>query len=172
MSGALRVRDALPSDMAAVQRIYEPEVLSGFATFELEPPSVAEMTRRRDAIAAAGLPYLVADRDGLVLGYAYAGEYRARPAYRHTVEDSVYVAADAQGQGVGRALLAELIARCERGPWRQMVAVIGDSANIGSVALHSRLGFRDVGTLEAVGFKLGRWLDTVLMQRSLGGGAA
>ena len=171
MSGPLRVRDALDSDMAAVQRIYEPETLAGFATFELEPPSVDEMARRRDAIIAAGRPYLVAERDGRVLGYAYAAEYRARPAYRHTVEDSVYVSAEAQGQGVGSALLAELIARCETGPWRQMVAVIGDSANAGSIALHRRLGFRHVGVLEAVGFKLGRWVDTVLMQRPLGGRA-
>ncbi|MFL1876190.1 N-acetyltransferase family protein [Hansschlegelia beijingensis] len=171
MSGPFRVRDALDSDMAAVQRIYEPEVVAGLATFELEPPSVEEMARRRDAIIGAGRPYLVAERDGRVLGYAYAAEYRARPAYRHTVEDSVYVSAEAQGQGVGSALLAELIARCEAGPWRQMVAVIGDSANAGSIALHRRLGFRQVGVLEAVGFKLGRWVDTVLMQRPLGGRA-
>jgi phosphinothricin acetyltransferase len=105
-----------------------------------------------------------------VLGYAYAGGYRARPAYRHTIEDSVYVAGNAVGQGVGRALLGELIARCEKGPWRQMIAVIGDSANVGSIALHASLGFRAAGTLQSVGFKLGRWTDSVLMQRPLGVG--
>lgn len=157
--------------MAAVQRIYEPEVLTGFASFEEEAPDVAEMARRREGVLAMGLPYIVAERGGAILGYAYAGAYRARPAYRWTVEDSVYVAREAQGQGVGSALLRELIARCEAGPWRQMIAVIGDSRNLGSVALHARLGFRPAGTLENSGFKLGRWLDSVMMQRPLGAGA-
>lgn len=167
----LLIRDARPADVAAIQRIYAPQVERGFASFELEAPSVEEMTRRHAALVGAGLPYLVAERAGEVLGYAYAGSYRARPAYRWTIEDSVYVADDAMGQGVGRALLAGLIARCEAGPWRQMVAVIGDSANRRSIALHERLGFRHVGVLENVGFKLGRWLDTIYMQRPLGNGA-
>ncbi|TBN55321.1 N-acetyltransferase family protein [Hansschlegelia quercus] len=158
--------------MAAAQRIYAPEVRSGYASFEEIPPDVAEMARRRIGVLALGLPYLVAERDGAILGYAYAGSYRARPAYRWTVEDSVYVSPDAQGQGVGSGLLGELIARCEAGPWRQMIAVIGDSRNAGSIALHARLGFRPVGAFENVGFKLGRWLDSVLMQRPLREGAA
>ncbi|MGA0530547.1 GNAT family N-acetyltransferase [Hansschlegelia sp. KR7-227] len=167
----IRVRDADDADMAAVTAIYEPQVRAGFASFEMTPPTVEEMRGRLASVRALGLPYLVAERQGVILGYAYAGPYRARPAYRDTIENSVYVAAEAQGQGVGRALLAELIARCERGPWRQMIAVIGDSANSGSIALHASLGFRHVGTFEAVGFKLGRWLDTVMMQRALGPGA-
>jgi phosphinothricin acetyltransferase len=166
------IRDATEADMAAAQRIYEPEVRSGYASFEEIPPDVTEMARRWREVLGLGLPYLVAERDGVILGYAYAGSYRARPAYRWTVEDSVYVSADSQGAGLGSALLAELIARCEAGPWRQMIAVIGDSRNAGSIALHARLGFRPVGTFENVGFKLGRWLDSVLMQRPLGEGAA
>lgn len=121
---------------------------------------------------ALGLPYLVAELDTRVVGYCYATTYRSRPAYRNTIEDSVYVADGMQGRGIGMALLAALIARCETGPWRQMVAVIGDSGNAGSIALHERLGFRRMGTLEAVGFKLGRWVDTVLMQRALGAGSS
>jgi phosphinothricin acetyltransferase len=129
------------------------------------------MTMRWVDVHRLGLPYLVAELRGEVVGYAYAAAYRPRPAYRHTIEDSVYVASKHHRAGIGRALLAELIARCEVGPWRQMIAVIGDSANTGSIALHHRFGFRHVGTLENVGFKHGRWLDSVLMQRSLGQGA-
>lgn len=165
------VRDAEEADMPSVLEIYAPEVLTGWATFEETPPLVAEMRRRRAEVLSAGLPYLVAERDGRVAGYAYATSYRTRPAYRYTVEDSVYVAPWARGQEVGRALLAALVAGCEAGPWRQMVAVIGDSRNAGSVALHASLGFRQAGTFEAVGFKLGRWVDTVLMQRALGAGS-
>ncbi|MDE3080121.1 MAG: N-acetyltransferase [Paracoccaceae bacterium] len=168
--GAVRVRDAQPSDMAAVQAIYAHHVLHGIATFEEISPSVEEMQSRRAAVLAAGLPYLVAEIGGQVLGYAYATAYRPRPAYRHTVEDSVYVAEGQGGRGIGAALLTALIARCEAGRWRQMVAVIGNSGNAGSIALHRRLGFREVGTLTSVGFKLGRWVDTVLMQRALGPG--
>ncbi len=167
---SLLIRDAADDDVAAIQRIYEPEVLSGLASFEEVPPTVEEIAARRAGVLALGLPYLVAEREGVVLGYAYAGTYRTRPAYRWTVENSVYVARSAQGQGVGRALLAELIARCEAGPWRQMIAVIGDSANAGSIALHRSLGFRDAGVLRSVGYKLGRWVDTALMQRPLGSG--
>lgn len=166
------VRDARPDDMAAVQAIYAHHVLNGLATFEETPPSVEEMLARREAVLAAGLPYLAAERAGRIVGYSYATGYRPRPAYRHTIEDSVYVAHGLDGQGVGTRLLGGLIARCEAGPWRQMLAVIGDSDNKGSVALHRRLGFTPIGTLQSVGFKLGRWVDTVLMQRMLGDGAA
>jgi phosphinothricin acetyltransferase len=130
------------------------------------------MLARRASVLDLGLPYLAAEAAGQVVGYSYATGYRPRPAYRHTIEDSVYVAERMQGRGIGRALLSALIARCETGPWRQMVAVIGDSGNAGSIALHRQQGFRLVGTFEAVGFKLGRWVDTVLMQRALGPGGA
>ena len=171
-AAAIVVRDARPADFADVQRIYAPHVLHGLATFEEEVPSAAELQARRAAVMQAGLPYLVAEAEGEVLGYAYATAYRPRPAYRHTVEDSVYVREGLAGRGIGRALLTALILRCEAGPWRQMIAVIGNSGNDGSIGLHRALGFRPVGTLRAVGFKLGRWVDTVLMQRELGVGAA
>lgn len=167
---AMTLRAAVALDIPAVAAIYTDHVLHGTASFEIEPPSVEDMHRRHAAVLAAGLPYLVAERAGEVLGYAYATPYRPRPAYRHTIENSVYVRADRAGQGIGRALLSELIALVERGDWRQMVAVIGDSENRASIALHERLGFRRVGVFESVGFKHGRWLDTVLMQRSLGQG--
>jgi phosphinothricin acetyltransferase len=165
------IRDATEHDIAAIQQIYGHHVLTGSASFEEVPPAEAEMAARRDSVLRLGLPYLVADDGGTVLGHAYATAYRPRPAYRHTIEDSVYVTTGQHGRGIGRALLAALIARCEAGPWRQMIAVIGDSANTSSVALHQRLGFHHVGTLSNVGFKHGRWLDTVLMQRVLGPGA-
>ena len=165
------VRDAGEADMAAVQGIYAHHVLRGLATFEEEPPSTEELVGRRAAVRALGLPYLVAEIDGRVVGYSYATHYRARPAYRFSIEDSVYVADGLGGRGIGLALLGELIARCEAGPWRQMIAIIGDSGNAGSIALHRRLGFQMVGTLTGAGFKLGRWVDTVLMQRALGPGA-
>ena len=168
----LLVRDSEPRDLAAIHGIYAYEVLHGLATFEEIPPSVADLSERRQAVLDLGLPYLVAERDGAILGYAYAGLYRARPAYRNTIEDSVYVSETARGQRVGRALLAKLVTRCETGGRRQMIAVIGNSANRGSVELHRSLGFEEVGTLKAVGFKLGQWVDTVYMQRSLGAGAA
>lgn len=157
--------------MPPIQAIYAHHVLHGLATFEEVPPPVAEMAARRASVMQAGLPYLAATIDGAVVGYAYATAYRPRPAYRHTIEDSVYVAHGLGGLGIGGALLAALIARCESGPWRQMLAVIGNSGNAGSIALHRRLGFQPIGTLSAVGFKLGRWVDTVLMQRALGDGA-
>jgi phosphinothricin acetyltransferase len=164
------VRDAEPTDMPAIQAIYAHHVLYGLATFEEVPPPVAEMAVRRAAVLEAGLPYLSAVIDGQVVGYAYATMYRPRPAYRHTIEDSIYVAHDRGGCGIGSTLLQTLIARCELGAWRQMLAVIGNSGNAGSIALHRRLGFQPTGTLHAVGFKLGRWVDTVLMQRALGDG--
>lgn len=167
---AVTVRSAAEADMAAVQAIYAEAVLHGLASFEEVPPTLDDMLARRAGILALGLPWLAAELDGRVVGYAYATPHRARPAYRYTLEDSVYVADGMRGRGIGRALLAALIEACEAGPWRQMVAVIGDSANKGSIALHERVGFRMVGTLEAVGFKFGRWVDTVLMQRPLGEG--
>jgi L-amino acid N-acyltransferase YncA len=167
---AVMVRDATEQDMAAIQAIYAQEVLHGFASFEEVPPSIDAMLGRRASVLDLGLPYLAAEAAGRVVGYSYATGYRPRPAYRHTIEDSVYVADGMQGRGIGRALLSALIARCEGGPWRQMVAVIGNSGNAGSIALHRQQGFRLVGTFEAVGFKLGRWVDTVLMQRALGPG--
>lgn len=166
----LLIRDARDDDMAAVQAIYAHHVLHGLASFEEVPPGVAEMAARRAHVHALGLPYLVAERGVALLGYAYATSYRPRPAYRFTVEDSVYVAAGHGGEGIGTALLGALIARCEEGPWRQMLAVIGDSGNAASLALHSRLGFRAAGTFHSVGFKFGRWVDSVLMQRPLGTG--
>jgi phosphinothricin acetyltransferase len=166
----LNVREATEADLVAVGRIYAPHVLHGLATFEELPPSSEELLARWRTATSLALPYLVAERDGEVVGYGYAARYRLRPAYRYTVEDSVYVAAGSSGQGIGTALLRALIARCEAGPWRQMIAVIGDSDNVASIALHRRMGFREVGTLAAVGFKFGRWVDSVLMQRSLGAG--
>jgi L-amino acid N-acyltransferase YncA len=164
------VRDANETDLSAVTSIYAKHVLHGLASFEEVPPPLDEMTSRRARVLELGLPYLVAELDGRIVGYSYATSYRARPAYRYTVEDSVYVADGLHGRGIGTALLAELIARCERGPWRQMLAVIGDSGNAGSIALHRRMGFTPAGNLASVGFKLGRWVDSVFMQRALGPG--
>jgi len=164
----LQVRDAADADVPAIQRLYAHHVLHGSASFETTAPGVDEMKARRAQVLAAQLPYLVAEADGAVVGFCYATPYRPRPAYRHTVENSVYVAHDRAGQGIGSALLDLLIRRCEAGPWRQMLAVIGDSGNAGSIALHRRMGFQHAGTLVSVGFKFGRWLDTLLMQRPLG----
>lgn len=166
------VRPSAEADLAAIRRIYAHHVLHGLGSFEEEPPDLAEMTGRRAGIVARGLPYLVAEADGAVLGYAYAAPYRARIAYRFTVEDSVYVAPEATGRGLGRLLLAALVGDCEAWGARQMVAVVGDSGNLGSIRLHARAGFREAGTLRAVGLKFGRWVDTVLMQRPLGPGEA
>ncbi len=166
----LEIRDAQGDDLSAIAGIYAHHVLTGVASFEEEPPSIDELAKRRANVLALGLPYLAAIRDGRVVGYCYATAYRPRPAYRHTIEDSVYVAAGLGGQGIGSALLAALIARCEAGPWRQMIAVIGDSANAGSIGLHSRLGFRRAGIFQSAGYKFGRWVDSVLMQRPLGEG--
>ena len=164
------IRRSQPDDLAAICAIYAHHVRYGLATFEEKPPDVAELARRRAELLARGLPHLVAELDGAVAGYAYAGPYRPRPAYRHTVEDSVYLAPEHIGRGVGRALLTQLIDACTAAGYRQMIAVIGDSANAPSIGLHAALGFREVGLLRAVGFKLGRWVDTVLMQRALGPG--
>jgi len=168
---AIPIRTAEARDLAAITRIYEHAVRHGTASFELEPPSEREMGRRYEALRSGGYPYLVAQLEREIMGYAYAAPYRARPAYRGTVEDSIYVAPAAQRRGIGRALLERLIAEAELSGFRQMIAVIGDSANAGSVELHRAAGFRLVGTFNNVGFKFGRWLDTVLMQRPLGSGA-
>jgi len=167
---SILVRDAQEDDMTSIAAIYAHHVLHGLASFEETPPGLDEMLARRQQVRDRGLPYLAAEQGGLILGYSYASSYRPRPAYRHTIEDSVYVAPGHAGQGIGSALLGALIARCEAGPWRQMLAVIGDSGNAGSIGLHRRFGFEPVGTLRSAGFKLGRWVDTVLMQRSLGAG--
>jgi phosphinothricin acetyltransferase len=169
-TGGLVVRDAAEADMGAVARIYAYYVERALATFEEVPPTSEEMLARRAKALAVGAPYLVAEIDGEVVGYCYAAPYHARAAYRHTLEDSVYVAPGLGGRGVGGALLAELIARCEAGPWRLIVAIIGDSGNSASIALHRRYGFEPIGTLRSVGFKLGRWVDTPIMQRVLGPG--
>jgi L-amino acid N-acyltransferase YncA len=166
-----RIRAATEADLVAIQTIYTPAVLGGTASFELEPPDIAELTRRRAALVSEGFPYLVAEIDGAIAGYAYAGPYRPRPAYRHVVENSIYIAPDRQGQGVGRALLEALIVACEALGKRQMIAVIGDSLSANSINLHRALGFTHAGTVENVGYKHGRWLDQVIYQRALGSGA-
>jgi L-amino acid N-acyltransferase YncA len=166
------IRPVRPVDIVAITRIYAHAVRHGTASFELDPPDINEMTRRLDALIAGDFPYLVAEATGEILGYAYAGPYRARPAYRFTVEDSVYIAPEAQRRGLGRLLLERLIVESETRDYRQMIAIIGDSAQHASIALHKTLGFRMIGTFEAVGWKFGRWLDSVLMQRPLGQGTA
>ncbi len=164
------VDEAQDEDMPAIAAIYAHHVATGLASFEEAPPSLEEMGRRRADILRLKLPYFAARLDNSVAGYAYVSPYRARSAYRFSIENSVYVANGMARRGIGGALLAALIAHCEQGPWRQMIAVIGDSANAASIALHRSHGFRMVGTLEAVGFKHGRFVDTVLMQRALGAG--
>jgi phosphinothricin acetyltransferase len=166
------IRAALIEDVPAITAIYAHAVRFGTASFELDPPDEVEMTRRFRALRSGGFPYLVAESEGEIAGYAYAGPYRTRPAYRWTVEDSVYVHPDMQRRGIGRVLLARLVEEAERCRFRQMIAVIGDSSQqTPSVELHRALGFRTVGVLEDVGYKFGRWLDSVLMQRPLGPGA-
>ena len=164
------LRPASFADVPVIAAIYAEAVLTGTATFEIEVPSEAEMERRMPALLEGGFPYIVAERAGIVLGYGYAGRYRERIAYRHTLEDSIYLAPDARGKGIGAALLAALIQESEALGFRQIVAVIGDSANEPSVRVHRSAGFDMVGTLRDVGFKHGRWLDTVLMQKTLGTG--
>ena len=166
----LTVRPATADDIPAVAGIYGPAVERGTASFELTPPDEAEMLRRFATITGSGYPYLVAHEDGHVLGYAYAGAYRTRPAYRFTVENSIYVAPAAQGKGVGRILLEQLVKACTERGFRLMVAVIGDSANFASITLHRRCGFRFSGVLHSIGWKHGHWLDSVLMELPLGEG--
>ncbi|MEP9354416.1 N-acetyltransferase family protein [Xanthobacter sp. KR7-65] len=166
------IRPALSSDIPAISAIYDEAVRTGTASFELQPPGAAEMARRHAALVESGYPYLVLEEEGVLLGYAYASAFRPRIAYRYTVENSIYVDEAARGRGVGRALLVALIEACEARGFRQMVAVIGDSANAGSIALHRSCGFDSIGILPATGLKFGRWIDTVLMQRALGPGAS
>jgi len=168
---SVSIRPATLADVPAITRIYAQSVSTGTASFELEPPDEAEMARRMQALFDGGYPYIVAEIGGAIAGYAYAGSYRPRPAYRFSVEDSIYVDPSAQRRGAGRLLLERLIEECERRGFRQMVAVIGDSAQTPSIELHRALGFRMVGTVENVGYKFGRWLDSVNMQRALGPGA-
>jgi L-amino acid N-acyltransferase YncA len=169
----ISIRAALAGDLDRITEIYADAVTHGTASYELEPPSRAEMGARFDSLAAGGFPYLVAEKDGALLGYAYAGAFRPRPAYRFIVEDSVYVAPDAKGQGVGLMLMQALIEACRVSGFRQIIAVIGDGhADSASVRLHEKLGFRHSGRLEGSGYKHGRWLDTVFMQLSLNGGAS
>jgi phosphinothricin acetyltransferase len=168
---ALSIRPAIADDIPAITRIYAHAVMHGTATFELEPPDEAEMLRRFKKLRAGSFPYIVAEVDGAVAGYAYAGAFRERPAYRFTVEDSIYIAPQMHRCGIGRALLTRLIADSEAAGFRQMMAVIGDSGQAASIAVHRACGFKDSGVFEAVGFKFGRWLDTVQMQRPLGKGA-
>jgi L-amino acid N-acyltransferase YncA len=168
---AAEIRPAVAADLAAITDIYGHAVRYGTATFELIPPDLTEMTRRFGALMDGGFPYLVASLEGNVVGYAYAGAYRPRPAYRFTVENSLYLQPAIHRRGIGLQLLQSLIAESETRGYRQMIAVIGDSANAGSIGVHSRTGFRLIGTHPDVGFKFGRWLDTVMMQRPLGDGA-
>ncbi len=168
MTASLSIRPSTESDLPAITTIYAWHVEHGTGTFELDVPDAAEMRRRRADVLGKGLPWLVAERAGEVLGYAYANHFRPRRAYRFCLEDSIYLADAARGQGVGRLLLAELMARCQAVGARQMLAVIGDSANAGSIGVHRSLGFEHTGVLKSAGWKFGRWLDVVLMQKSLG----
>ena len=164
------IRPAIAADLPAITDIYEHAVRYGTATFELVPPDLAEMLRRYQALMEGGYPYLVGVLEGRVVGYAYAGPYRPRPAYRFTVENSVYLVPAIHRRGIGLKLMQRLIAECEARGYRQMIAVIGDSANAGSIGVHAKTGFQMIGTHPDVGFKFGRWLDTVMMQRALGEG--
>lgn len=164
----LNIRPAVAADVPAITRIYAHAVEHGTASFEIEPPDETEMVRRLEALLAKRYPYIVAEMAAEVVGYAYAGPYRDRRAYDWCVEDSLYVAPELHRKGIGRLLLTQLIAAAEPLGYRQMLGVIGDSANTGSIGVHAALGFRHIGTLQSIGFKHGRWLDTVLMQRALG----
>jgi len=168
--GDILIRDAADNDMAAIREIYAYQVHHGVSSWEEESPSLAEMISRRQAIVATGYPFRVAVRGGKVVGYAYASAYRPRPAYRYTVENSVYVAEHAQRSGVGRYLLEDLIEVCTKMNFRQMIAVIGDSANAMSIDFHAKMGFRKIGVINSIGFKFDRWLDSVIMQLPLGDG--
>jgi len=171
MTHPLVIRPSVDADLAAITRIYGHAVEHGTGTFEIDVPDAAEMARRRADVLGKGLPWLVAERDGQVLGYAYANHFRPRRAYRFCLEDSIYLDPAARGHGVGRVLLAELLAQCEARGARQMLAVIGDSANAGSVGVHRACGFEDAGLFKSAGWKFDRWLDVVLMQKALGEGA-
>ena len=171
-AGNFLIRMSRDDDIAAVAAIYGYHVLHGIASFEEVPPDETEMARRRAELVVRGFPYLVAERGGAVVGYCYAGPYRARVGYRFSVEDSIYIAPDEVGHGIGRALLAEVIKRVTAQGYRQMIAVIGGSETLPSIRLHAALGFTQIGLFPAIGFKFGRWIDSVYMQRALGPGAA
>jgi L-amino acid N-acyltransferase YncA len=164
------IRAAMLRDVPHMQAIYADHVLSSTATFEEVPPTTEEMGDRLLTVQQQGLPWLVAERDGRIVGYCYAAPYRPRPAYRYTIEDSIYIADGESGRGIGRALLTALLKECEAGPWRQMIAVIAGTQNQGSIALHRKLGFVHVGTQPETGYKFGQWIDVVFMQRALGDG--
>lgn len=169
---SIRCRPSRESDIPAIQQIYSHYVRHSLATFETEPPDEEEIRRRRTEVTGKGLPHIVAEINGTVAGYAYAAPYRSRTAYRYTVEDSIYIHPSYVRRGLGRILLTEIVRVCQRNGYRQMVAIIGDSANTGSVGLHSDMGFEHIGILRSVGLKFGRWVDTVIMQRQLGDGGA
>ncbi|WP_027995671.1 GNAT family N-acetyltransferase [Simplicispira psychrophila] len=164
------IRTSQQGDLPAITHIYAHHVQQGTGSFEIDAPSCADMAARRAEVLARGLPWLVAEQDGQVLGFAYANWFKPRPAFRFSAEDSVYVAASACGQGMGRALLAQLLVQAEQAEVRKMLAVIGDSANASSIALHRALGFGEIGVLRSVGWKFGAWRDIVLMEKSLGAG--
>jgi phosphinothricin acetyltransferase len=171
-SSPLLIRPSAASDIPAIAAVYAWNVEHGTGTFELDPPDETEMARRRDDVLGKRLPWLVAEREGCVVGYAYANQFRPRPAYRFCLEDSIYLASEAQGQGIGKLLLAELVSQCEARGARQLLAVIGDSANAGSIGVHRALGFEHTGLIKSAGWKFDRWLDVVVMQRALGTGDA
>ena len=171
MDNSCSIRNATANDMAAIQHIYAWHVEHGIATFEEVVPDEQEMRERFEHLTVQGYPYIVAERQGEVIGYAYASSFRPRIAYRYTVENAIYLRHDLGRQGVGSQLLDALIVLCEAGPWRQMIAVIGNSANAGSISVHRKAGFEMIGTLKATGFKHGQWVDTVMMQRVLSDGA-
>ena len=171
ISAGILIRASCDDDINAIARFYCESVATGTASWEYEPPSVEEMAKRRRAVIASGFPYLAAEDNGRIVGYCYASTYRARIGYRFVVEDSVYVTPDMQGRGIGKMLLLALIGECEKLGFRQMIAVIGDSENAGSIALHLRCGFQHAGRFNGIGYKFGRWLDSVQMVRSLGAGS-
>ena len=166
----LLIRPGRDEDLPAITAIYAHHVLHGTGTFETEPPSVADMATRRVDVLSKGLPYLVAEHDGQLAGFAYGNWFKPRPAYRYSVEDSIYLAPDLHRKGLGRALLAELLARCEAADIRKIMAIIGDSANAGSIGVHRALGFVQVGTIASCGWKFGAWRDIVIMEKTLGAG--
>jgi phosphinothricin acetyltransferase len=172
MQPGLLIRDSRDGDLPSIMAIYAHAVSKAAGTFEIDPPDQAEMAKRREKILAQGLPYLVAEREGKIVGYSYAGFYHQRIGYRFTLEDTVYVDEACRGRGIGRELLKSLIARCDPLGYRLMVAIIGDSKNTASIAIHEKCGFALVGTLHNCGWKFDRWLDIVLMERPLGAGAA
>lgn len=169
-NSAMIIRDVCDADMQDIHALYVDEVLTGVSSWEEIPPDIDEMILRRDTIIGAGFPYRVAEQNGRFMGYSYASSYRPRAGYRYTVENSIYVASDARGLGVGRLLMEDLVRLCEGKGYRQMIAVIGDSENLPSIQFHTQLGFEQAGILKSIGYKFGRWMDSVIMQKQLGGG--